>query len=303
MVTIVEKAAGIVAFVRTVDSGSFSGAGRVLGASPSAVSKSVARLEKRLGIRLLQRSTRTLNLTAEGSVYYDFVAPLLQGIENAEDVVQSAASAKGLLRVTVPVLVGRSLVPGWVKEFSLRSPNIKLEVTVTDRNVDVIREGYDLAIRIGNLEDMGLIGRHLAATSYILAASPSYLADHGYPETVADLRHHACLRYLLAGRPYPFMFADGSNFLAEGCFDTDDAVTLTQAALEGVGIIQLPEFALKDDLERGKLVRVLAHHPMAMTSIHVLHAYGRQVPMRVRLFIDYLMETSMRLDCRVSTDV
>lgn len=294
MVTIVEKTAGLVAFVRTVDAGSFSGAGRLLGASPSAVSKSVARLEKRLGVRLLQRSTRTLSLTAEGNVYYDFVAPLLQGIENAEDVVQSEASAKGLLRVTVPVLVGRSLVSGWVREFSQRCPNIKLEVTVTDRNVDIIREGYDLAIRIGNLDDTGLIGRHLADTPYILAASPGYLAAQGPLETLADLKHHACLRYLLAGRPFPFMFTDGSSFLPDGRFDTDDAVTLTQAALDDAGIIQLPAFALRDDLLRGTLVRVLPQAPMATTSIHALHAFGRQVPLRVRLFIEYLLETRQR---------
>ncbi|WP_341962610.1 LysR family transcriptional regulator [Pseudomonas sp. RC10] len=295
MVTIVEKTAGLAAFVRTVDSGSFSGAGRILGASPSAVSKSVARLEKRLGVRLLQRSTRTLSLTAEGSVYYDFVAPLLQGIESAEDVVQSAGSAKGLLRITVPVLVGRALVSKWVKEFSEKSPNIKLEVTVTDRNVDMIREGYDLAIRIGNLDDTGLIGRHLADISYLLVASPGYLANRGHPENVADLQDHACLRYLLAGRPYPFIFADGRSYLPDGCFDTDDAVTLIQAAMEGVGIVQLPAFALRNEIERGTLTRVLANELMATTSIHALHAFGRQVPMRVRLFIDYLMETSERL--------
>ncbi|RAU43816.1 MULTISPECIES: LysR family transcriptional regulator [unclassified Pseudomonas] len=295
MVTIVEKTAGLAAFVRTVDSGSFSGAGRILGASPSAVSKSVARLEKRLGVRLLQRSTRTLSLTAEGSVYYDFVAPLLQGIESAEDVVQSAGSAKGLLRITVPVLVGRSLVSGWVKEFSERSPNIKLEVTVTDRNVDMIREGYDLAIRIGNLDDTGLIGRHLADIPYLLVASPAYLASRGHPESVADLQDHACLRYLLAGRPYAFIFADGRSYLPDGCFDTDDAVTLIQAAMEGVGIVQLPAFALRTEIERGTLTRVLPNDLMATTSIHALHAFGRQVPMRVRLFIDYLMETSERL--------
>ncbi|WP_341964134.1 LysR family transcriptional regulator [Pseudomonas sp. RC10] len=296
MVTIVEKTAGLVAFVRTVDAGSFSGAGRLLGASPSAVSKSVARLEKRLGVLLLRRSTRTLNLTAEGSVYYDFVAPLLQGIESAEDVVQSSASARGLLRISVPVLVGRTLVSGWVKAFASRSPNIKLEVTVTDRNVDLIREGYDVAIRIGRLDDTGLIGRHLADTAYTLAASPEYLARRGYPETVQDLEDHESVRYLLAGRPFPFVFADGRRVLPEGGFDTDDAVTLLQAALDGMGVIQLPAFALLDDLEQGRLVRVLPHEPMETTSIHVLHAFGRQVPMRVRLFIDYLLETRERFE-------
>jgi DNA-binding transcriptional LysR family regulator len=138
MTTILEKTAGLVAFVRTVDSGSFSGAGRFVGSSPSAVSKSVARLERRLGIRLLQRSTRTLSLTAEGAAYYDRVAPLLRAIEDAEDIV--------------------------------------LELSVTDRHVDLIREGFDVAIRIGQLADTELTARKLADLPTVPIASPSYLA-------------------------------------------------------------------------------------------------------------------------------
>jgi len=137
MTTILEKTAGLVAFVQTVDSGSFSGAGRFIGSSPSAVSKSVARLERRLGVRLLQRSTRTLSLTTEGAAYYERVAPLLRAIADAEDVVQVADSARGLLRVTAPVFVGRTLIGAWSEAFLARHPNVKLELSVTDRHVDL----------------------------------------------------------------------------------------------------------------------------------------------------------------------
>src|SRR5260370_31127087 len=133
MTTIVEKTAGLVAVVQTVDSGSFSGAGRFIGSSPSAVSKSVARLERRLGVRLLQRSTRTLSLTTEGAAYYERVAPLLRAIADAEDVVQMADNARGLLRVTAPVFVARTLIGAWTESFFARHPTVKLEVSVIAR--------------------------------------------------------------------------------------------------------------------------------------------------------------------------
>ena len=153
MATILEKTTGLVAFVRTVDAGSFSAASRLIGSSQSAVSKSVARLERRLGVRLIQRSTRTLGLTAEGTAYYERVAPLLRAIEEAEDVVQVASEAKGRLRVSAPQEFGRLLVACWAPEFLARHPGLKLELNVTDRNVDIIREGYDLAIRMGSLPE------------------------------------------------------------------------------------------------------------------------------------------------------
>src|SRR5882762_6049714 len=184
MTTILEKTAGLVAFVPTVDSGSFSSAGRFIGSSPSAVSKSVARLERRLGVRLLHRSTRTLSLTAEGTAYYERVAPLLRAIEEAEDVVQVAAEAKGLLRVSAPQEFGRLLIASWAPEFLARHPGVKLELNVTDRNVDIIREGYDLAIRMGALRDTELISRKLANLRWILVASPAYIERRGLPETV-----------------------------------------------------------------------------------------------------------------------
>src|ERR1700733_239256 len=140
MATILEKTAGLVAFVRTVDAGSFASAARLIGASPSAVSKSVARLEQRLGVRLLQRSTRTLTPTAEGAAYYERVAPHLLAIEEAEDIVQVPENVRGLLRVTVPTTFGRPLIKAWAGSFLDRYPDIKLDLSVTDRRVDLIRK-------------------------------------------------------------------------------------------------------------------------------------------------------------------
>src|SRR3981081_540611 len=234
MVSVLEKTTGLVAFVRTVDAGSFSAASRLIGSSQSAVSKSVARLERRLGVRLIQRSTRTLSLTAEGQAYYERVAPLLRAIEDAEDVVQVASEAKGLLRVSAPQEFGRMLIAAWAPEFLSRHPGVKLELNVTDRNVDIIREGYDLAVRMGALRDTELISRKLANLRWILVASPAYIERSGRPESIEDLRAHACLRYLRSGRPWPFEFANGESVIPDGPFDTDDSGSIPPAAVSSV---------------------------------------------------------------------
>src|SRR5258706_6263627 len=200
------------------------------GSSQSAVSKSVARLEHRLGVRLIQRSTRTLSLTTEGQAYYERVTPLLRAIEDAEDVVQTASEAKGLLRVSAPQEFGRMLIATWAPEFLARHPGVKLELNVTDRNVDIIREGYDLAVRMGPLRDTELISRKLADLHWILVASPAYLERRGHPETVQDLRTHSCLRYLTYGLPCPFAFADGQSVIPDGPFDTADSGSLRPVA-------------------------------------------------------------------------
>jgi DNA-binding transcriptional LysR family regulator len=296
MASILEKTTGLVAFVRTVDAGSFSAASRLIGSSQSAVSKSVARLERRLGVRLIQRSTRTLSLTAEGTAYYERVAPLLLAIEEAEDVVQAASEAKGLLRVSAPQEFGRLLIASWAPEFLARHPGLKLELNVTDRNVDIIREGYDLAVRMGDLRDAELISRKLADLHWILVASPTYLEKRGRPETIEDLRSHACVRYLTAGRPWPFEFADGDRIVPDGQFDTDDSGSIRQAAVNSAGIAYQLRMTVTDFLKDGRLVEVLPHLAMPALPAYALHAFGRQLPMRGRLFIDFLVEKLTRLD-------
>jgi DNA-binding transcriptional LysR family regulator len=290
MASILEKTTGLVAFVRTVDAGSFSAASRLIGSSQSAVSKSVARLERRLGVRLIQRSTRTLSLTAEGTAYYERVAPLLRAIEEAEDVVQVASEAKGLLRVSAPQEFGRLLIATWAPEFLARHPAVKLELNVTDRNVDIIREGYDLAIRMGALRDTELVSRKLADLHWILVASPAYLEKRGRPETIEDLRSHSCVRYLSAGRPWPFEFASGESVVPDGQFDTDDSGSIRQAALNAAGIAYQLRMTVTDYLKEGRLVEVLPHLAMPSLPAYALHAFGRQLPLRGRLFIDFLVE-------------
>jgi DNA-binding transcriptional LysR family regulator len=296
MTTILEKTAGLVAFVRTVESGSFANAGRLIGSSASAVSKSVARLEKRLGVRLLQRSTRTLSLTSEGTSYYERVSSILKIIEDAEDSVQMVETAHGLLRVSLPVFVGRAAIVPLVKDFMARHPLVKLELSLSDRYVDIIREGYDMALRIGELQDSSLMARHLTNLRLVMVASPTYLARRGTPATVEDLHDHACLRYVFAGRPYAWSFANGHSILFDGPLDADDGFSLREAAIAGLGITLLPLFSVSQEVEAGRLVIVLPETAIPTLPVHIVHAFGRQLPVRARLFSDFLVERLTGMD-------
>jgi DNA-binding transcriptional LysR family regulator len=290
MTAIVDTSAGLAAFVRTIETGSFSDAARLLGASPSAVSKSVARLEARLGVRLIQRSTRTLALTAEGALYFERVAPLIQALADAEQALRTPDDVSGLVRVAAPSDLGRTVFAGWAERFARAHPRLKLELGIADRQVDLIREGYDVAIRVGALLDNRLTARRLTTLQPVLVAAPAYLARRGQPAERADLAEHACLRYLTPAGPFPWTWADGSSLVPDGPFDTNDGVVLRQAALAGAGIAQLARIAVADDLAAGRLDIVLPHLPMPGLEVHALHAYGRQAPQRVRLFIAFLQQ-------------
>lgn len=290
MTAIVDTSAGLAAFVRTIETGSFSDAARLLGASPSAVSKSVARLEARLGVRLIQRSTRTLALTAEGALYFERVAPLIQALADAEQALRTPDDVSGLLRVAAPSDLGRTVFAGWAERFARAHPRLKLELGIADRQVDLIREGYDVAIRVGALLDNRLTARRLTVLQPVLVAAPAYLARCGQPAERADLADHACLRYLTPAGPFPWTWADGSSLVPDGPFDTNDGVVLRQAALAGAGIAQLARIAVADDLAAGRLDIVLPHLPMPGLEVNALHAYGRQAPQRVRLFIAFLQQ-------------
>ena len=290
MTAIVDTSAGLAAFVRTIETGSFSDAARLLGASPSAVSKSVARLEARLGVRLIQRSTRTLALTAEGALYFERVAPLIQALADAEQALRTPDDVSGLVRVAAPSDLGRTVFAGWAERFARAHPRLKLELGIADRQVDLIREGYDVAIRVGALLDNRLTARRLTVLQPVLVAAPAYLARCGQPAERADLAEHACLRYLTPAGPFPWTWADGSSLVPDGPFDTNDGVVLRQAALAGAGIAQLARIAVADDLAAGRLDIVLPHLPMPGLEVHALHAYGRQAPQRVRLFTAFLQQ-------------
>src|SRR5580700_4172043 len=269
MASILEKTTGLVAFVRTVDAGSFSAASRLIGTSQSAVSKSVARLEHRLGVRLIQRSTRTLSLTMEGQAYYERVAPLLRAIEDAEDVVQSA-TAQGPIRVSAPQELGRMLIAPWAATFLDRHPDVSLDLGVSDRFVDIIREGFDIRI--------------------VLAASPGYISRNSVPTDLEDLGRHVFVRYVASGRSWPYILADGTQLPTSGRFVTDDSGSIREAVICGAGIAYLLHVTVAQDFAEGRLVELLSDLKLPTMPVFAVHAFGRQLPVRAKLFIDSLVE-------------
>jgi DNA-binding transcriptional LysR family regulator len=290
-----DHAPGLVAFASAVEAGSFSAAARALGTSPSAVSKGVARLEQRFGVRLFQRSTRMLSLTQEGAAYYERIAPLLRALDEASDVVQPASTARGSLRVTAPGDLGRIFLKPVVDRFLPRHPGVKLEMSLADRHVDLIREGYDIAIRAGRIADSDLTVRRLAELPLVLVASPAYLARRGTPDAVETLRGHAHVRYMLGGKALPIRFADGTVLHTDGVFDTDNSVAMRIAALGGLGVIQVLRLFVQEDIDAGLLVAVLPQLPLPPVVVSALHAFGRQAPARARLFIEFVAAEISRL--------
>jgi DNA-binding transcriptional LysR family regulator len=293
MTTLIEKTAGLLAFVRSVEAGGFSKAARSIGATPSAVSKSVAKLEARLGTRLLQRSTRSLSLTDEGAAYYERVSRLLRELEEADDSIQGPSLPRGSLRVSAPIDLGRLVLARLAGQFVDRYPGVRLELLVTDRNVDLVREGVDVAVRVGPLADSALIARSLVSMPFVACAAPSYLDAHGMPACIDDLRRHNCLRYLTSGRPMDWTFVEDGVAKAvsvAGSFDTDDGGALIAAACAGTGIAYVFRFQAQGYFSTGELVPVLVQFGTPSQEAYAVHAYSRHVSARVRAWIDFVRD-------------
>jgi DNA-binding transcriptional LysR family regulator len=286
-----ERTTGLLAFVRTVEAGSFSAAARLAGTTPSAVSKNVERLEKRLGVKLFLRSTRSLSLTVDGTAYYERVAPLLRALDDADEALEGAGRASGLLRVSIPAILGVALVDALTRDFVTRYPDIKLEISISDRHVDLVREGFDVALRTGQVADSDWIVRPLGNLPLALVASPVYLDRAGHPQSIEELGQAAHIRYMLGARAYPIAFANGEILNPAGVFDSDSGQAMRTAALNGLGIAQLLRFAVEDDLKAGRLIQVMPDYPLALVPAQALHAFGRFPPLRIRLFTDFVAET------------
>lgn len=275
-------------FVRVVEAGSFTAAARLIGANPSAVSKSMARLERRLGARLFRRSTRAFGLTPEGEAYFDRVAPLVRGIEEAREVLGPQAGLTGRLRISMPADFGRFLVQALTTRFRSEHPGVRLDVSLSDTHVDLIREGFDAVIRVGRVVDTGLVARPLGNLPMVLVASPRYLAAHGHPTSMEDLPHHDHIRYMLGGRVFPIQFADRELIPPSGPFDTDSGEAMRIAASNGLGIAQLLRASVAEELRRGELMTVLPELSLPAVPVQILHAFARAVPARAKALFQFL---------------
>ncbi len=281
------------AFVRIVETGGFAAAARELGLTASALSKVLARLEARLGVRLLTRTTRRIGLTPEGETYLARARDILSLIEAAEaDVTEGRGRPSGPLRVNTGTAFARHRLIPVLPEFLARYPAVTLDLSVTDRRVDLVQEGVDVALRTGTLGDSSLVARKIAEGQRVVCAAPAYLARRGTPTAPEDLLSHDCLvlRGLARLTAWPFRSGSGLQTLTvRGSVTTDSAEALRDMALAGLGIIRVSAFLVARDIAEGRLVPLLeAMHVSEEVPVWAVMAPGRHRLPRVQAFVDFL---------------
>ncbi|QOK94091.1 LysR family transcriptional regulator (plasmid) [Ralstonia pseudosolanacearum] len=287
---------GVAVFVEAVEAGGFSRAAERLALSRSAVGKAIARLETRLGVRLFHRTTRTQNLTEDGQIYYERCLRAIEELRTAESLLESGKQeVAGLLRITMPVLFGRYCIAPILLDFARQHPKLELELSFSDRPVDMIAEGFDLGIRSGALgEATGLCARPLATQPKVLCAAPGYLKAHGEPDTIETLAAHDVLIHWRTGFPYPWLLPDADGRLTEVRLASrlrfDDLEVTADAAVAGMGIAWLPHWLVRDRIRAGALVALWEKRPAASMDSHAIWPAADYMPLRARLAIDTLVD-------------
>jgi DNA-binding transcriptional LysR family regulator len=282
------------AFVRVVELGSFAAAARSLHLSPAMVTKHIGHLETRTGSRLLNRTTRQVRPTEIGQAYYDRCVALLAGIEEAENLAGiETAAPRGTLKVTAPAEFGNAHLAPIAAEFMQRHPGVSLTLDFSNRIVDLVQEGFDIAIRVARTLDTALVGRRLATSRFHVVASPQYLAAHGRPATPRDLADHACLTFAVPAPWDEWQFTRGgetSKVKMVPRLLSTSSEALRAAAKIGAGVSALPTFVCGADLRDGSLVSLFPDYDLGSLGIHALFLERRFMPARVRLFLDLLAE-------------
>ncbi len=280
----------LAAFVAIVDAGSFTQAARELRVARATLGRRLARLEERLGVRLLLRTTRSVSLTEIGESFYTQARRALEAVARAEAVArEESGELSGSLRVSMPPIADPAL-DELLLSFAERHPSVRMQVHLGTRRVDLLRDGYDVALRAGVVSDPGLIARRLMRNRLIAVASPAYLEQAGTPSTVAELSAHRCLSGFERGElPSRTWHGPDRQYPVEGSFSTNEMPLLHRAALRGLGIAQVPELLATDDLEAGRLVQVLPDELSVETSLCVVYPERTLLPRQVRAFIDALL--------------
>ena len=293
-------------FVAAVEAGSFAQAAIRLHLSRSAVGKSIARLEERLGVRLFQRTTRSQSLTDNGALFYEHCLRALEEIRGAESLLETGKQqVSGRLRVAMPVLFGRQCVAPLLIALAQEHPGLELEMSFSDRVVDLVEEGFDMAVRNGTLQDSSvLVARRLGEHRMVLCAAPDYLLKKGTPQSVDDLLHHAAINYLQAGRvlSWQLMDSEGAShtFTPRSSLNMDDLQAICDAALAGHGIAWLPCWMVSKEIHQGKLVPLLKQAPDVRFDVHAVWQQTPHLPLRVRIAVDML---ASRLPSVMSLDM
>ncbi|SIT15994.1 LysR family transcriptional regulator [Insolitispirillum peregrinum] len=298
-----DRLAGLSAFVRTADLGSFAAAGRVLHLSPSAVGKAVSKLESQLGVRLFQRSTRSLRLTEEGRAFHERCRRILDDLDDAhESLLRTRETPRGHLRVSCPIIAYHLLLPV-LPEFMARYPDIDLDFDFNDRIVDLIEDGVDVAIRSGQLPDSRTMVRALRPFQLLLCAAPAYIARHGIPHCPRDLAHHhgIAFRYPNSGKlqVWPLRRAEGeADAPIRHVMTSNNMEAVRGAVARGLGIGCMPDFLADSLLASGELVPVLRDFLDAPGQFNLIWPSNRHLSPKIRVFVDYIAERLFASDCR-----
>lgn len=279
-------------FVRVVELGSITAGGRDMRLSPAASSARIRDLEERFGARLLNRTTRTLTTTEIGQVLYDNARRVLSALDEAEAAVASASGTpQGIVRIVAPLVAGRRLIAPLVPRFCAENPEVQVRLRLSDRAVNIVEEGIDLAFYLGQPEDSALIRRKIDDCPRVLVASPAYLAGHGRPDRPEDLKQHNCLLLRFPRSPEYYWVLEGTEgsikMMVAGRFDTDDGSVLTEWALAGAGIANRPRYEVAGEIAAGRLVELLPQTPPAPAEFGVLIPHRDFQDPKVRLFIEF----------------
>ena len=281
-------------FLRVVEAGSFSAAARLMRMAPSTVSKLVARIEARMGVRLLERSTRRLSPTAEGRIYYERSLALVGELEEIErELALGAANAGGVVRVNASVALGTLGLEPLLPAFWRAYPNIVVDLSLSDELVDLYLDRTDVAVRVGRLPDSGMTARRIGIVHRKIVAAPAYLARAGVPRTVEDLARHACLGFNFRRLTPVWPLKEGGRIVdraVSGALLANNGETVRRMAVAGVGLARIGDYHARDDLKAGRLVEVLANVvERDEEEINAVHLGGARMPQRVRAFLDFVV--------------
>lgn len=285
---------GISEFVYVAEYESFTRAAKELGISTAQVSRQISALEQRLNIKLLYRTTRKVSLTEEGRVFYQHCRGVLDGLDAAEQAVSNLQSKpQGRIKLTAPVTYGEQQLLPLINDFMVQYREIEVTAFLSNQKLDLVEGGYDLAIRIGKLSDSTMMGRKLSRRTNFVCAAPAYLKKYGVPHSLSDLKQHNCL---LGTRDYWHFIEDSSNVDTEknlrvsGSVQYNSGHSLVDAALKGLGIVQLPDYYVQKHLASGALVSVLDNYREPEEGIWAIYPHNRHLSPKIRLLVDYLAE-------------
>lgn len=282
---------GVNEFVAVAETGNFTRAAKRLGISTAQVSRQISALETRLSTRLFYRTTRRVSATEAGEIYYQHCRQVLEALEEAErSITNMQLVPRGRLKLTAPVTYGEKSIAPLLNDFVMRYPELEVEVNLTNQTLDLVAEGYDLAVRLGKLEDSTLMARRLASRTLYVCASPAYLSARGTPHSLSELAHHNCLlgnldywRFQEAGQP--------RNVRVSGNIRCDSGRALLDAVLKGIGIVQLPGYYVKRALDSGALVPLLTHYQEDDDGIWAVYPHNRHLSPKVRMLLDFFVES------------